>query len=110
MERDAITMTVARNLESLMEARQTNASEVARRAGINPTGVYDILSGKSRSPKIETLGKIAGALGVPIATLFEEAGEAELRSEIVALFAQLPPDERDRLLLIARAWLAREPS
>lgn len=98
-------MTVARNLAAVMEARQTNAAELARRAGINPTGVYDILSGKSRSPKIETLGKIAGALGVPIATLFEEAGEAELRSEISALFAQLPPEEQNRLLLTARAWL-----
>jgi transcriptional regulator with XRE-family HTH domain len=105
MERDQITMTVARNIEAIMERKRLSAPEVARRAGINPTGVYDILSGKSRSPKIETLGKIAKALDVPVALLFEEVGEAEIRREIVSLFARLPEPERMRLIVTARAWL-----
>lgn len=105
MERDEITMTVARNIEAIMERKRLSAPEVARRAGINPTGVYDILSGKSRSPKIETLGKIAKALDVPVALLFEEADEAEIRREIVSLFARLPEPERMRLIVTARAWL-----
>lgn len=110
MERNVITMVVARNLKALIEARQTNASDLARRAGLNPTGVYDILSGKSRSPKIETLGKIAGALAVPISLLFEEASDADLRSEIVSVFSRLSPRERDRLLVVARTWASDDES
>lgn len=103
-------MIVARNLEALIQARDTNPAELARRAKINPTGVYDILSGKSRSPKVETLGKIAEALGVPVATLFEEANDAELRGEIVALFSQLPEVDRQRLVQIAQAWIGAAPA
>lgn len=88
-----------------MDRKRLNAAEVARRAGLNSTGVYDILSGKSRSPKIETLGKIAKALDVPMALLFEKADEGEIRREIVSLFARLPENERARLIVTARAWL-----
>lgn len=53
MERDAIAMLVAKNLEAAMDRKGTNPAEVARRAGLNPTGVYDILSGKSRHPRLD---------------------------------------------------------
>lgn len=88
-----------------MKRKELSAPEVARRAKINATGVYDILSGKSRSPKIETLGKIAGALEVPVALLFEEQSDIELRNEIISVLAKLPAPEQHRLLLTARAWL-----
>lgn len=98
-------MTVAHNIEAIMERKRLSAAELARRAGVNPTGVYDILSGKSRSPRIDTLAKIADALGVPIAVLFEEQSDADVRREIVTLFAKLPEEDRVRLILTVRAWL-----
>jgi transcriptional regulator with XRE-family HTH domain len=110
MTRDEITMTVAKNIEALMERKRLSAPEVARRARINATGVYDILSGKSRSPRIETLGKIASALDVPVALLFERQEDADLRREIVMIFARLPEVEKSRLLKTARAWLDDDPS
>lgn len=105
MERDAVTVIVAKNIEALMVERRTNAADLARKARVNPTGVYDILSGKSRSPRIETLAKIASALGVPVALLFEDRADSALRAEIETLFSQLPPEEQQRLVLTARAWL-----
>jgi transcriptional regulator with XRE-family HTH domain len=98
-------MTVAANIQREMEKRDITAPELARRSGINPTGVYDIISGKSRSPKIETLGKIAKGLNVPISSLFEDASEAALRKEIWAVVSLLPESEKTRLLVTARAWL-----
>lgn len=97
-------MTVAANIGAIMDAKGETAASVARKAKINPTGVYDILSGKSRSPRIETLGKIAAALGVPVAILFEDAPNDMLQAELDALFRQLDPVERQRLVLTARAW------
>lgn len=98
-------MTVARNIEAIMERKRLTAVAVARLAGINATGVYDILSGKSRSPRLDTIGKIAAALEVPVAVLLEEDSEADIRREIVSLFARLPEHERQRLIVTARAWL-----
>ena len=98
-------MAVTENIKALMDARGLSALEVARRARINPTGVYDILSGKTRSPRVDTLGKIAQALGVSVVMLFEDRPNEQLRSELSALFAQLPDDERKRLIVTAKAWL-----
>ena len=105
MERDSVTKLVMDNVEALIDARSTNPAEVARKAGLNYTAVYDIIKGKVRSPRVETLDKIAKALGVPIATLFEDASDEQLRSEIVAIYHQLPEAEQRRLVVTAKAWL-----
>lgn len=105
-----IDIIVARNIRAIMERKCLSAAEVARRAGLNYTGVYDVLSGKSRSPKIETLNKIAIALEVPIAVLLEESTDSNNHREIVALVAQLPPQDRERLIATIRAWLGLSAS
>lgn len=106
MERDAVTLLVARNLEATMARKGSNPSEVARRAGINPTGVYDILSGKSRSPRLDTLSRIAvQGLGVPLASLLADPSEDDLSQELIETIGLLPPDERRRVLAMIRALL-----
>jgi len=97
-------MIVARNIESLMRAKSLDAAKLARLANINPTGVYDILSGKSRSPKIETIGKIATGLGVPISVIFEDKQPSAARLDLMILFENLPEERRQLLLDTARAW------
>lgn len=103
MERNEVVMLVASNLEHAMRMQGTNPAELARNAGINPTGVYDILSGKSKSPRLDTICKIAEALHIPITRLFEEKGDDELREAITDVLLSLPHDERERLLVMARA-------
>ena len=106
MERDAVTETVAHNIVAAMEAREMNPASLARAAGINPTGVYDIMKGKSRSPKIETIQKLARALNLPVAMLFESRLALELRNELLDVAAQLPEQEQRRLLSAAKSWLS----
>lgn len=108
MERDALVKLVAANIEAVMEVRQTNAAALARDANVNPTGVYDILSGKSRNPRLDTIAKIARALRVPIAYLFEDRAEGAVRDQIIEVFVQLPPEEQRRLLQTARAWMPQD--
>lgn len=110
MDRDELTVKVADNIALLMEARGLDAAKLARRAGLNPTGIYDILSGKSRSPKIETIGKIAAGLDVPVAVIFEDDPLATLRNDLLALYEELPEDRRALLLQTARAWRTRPES
>lgn len=106
MERDAVTMIVARNLEATMARKATNPSEVARRAGINPTGVYDILSGKSRSPRLDTLNRIAVQdLGVPLASLLADPSDDDLSQELIETIGMMLPGDRRRVLAMIRAML-----
>lgn len=110
MERDETTMVVARNIEALMKERGTDAAKLARAAKLGPTGIYDILKGKSRSPSIKTIGKIAAALGVPTMALFEENLVPDLRLDLIRAFESLGATERELLLQTARAWIENRKS
>ena len=105
-------MLVASNIKRLMEERGLDAAKLARQSDINPTGIYDILSGKSRSPKVETIAKVARGLGVPIAAIFDEHWTAprDERSDLMALFEQMPEAQKELLLQTARAWLPGQRS
>ena len=106
MERDNFVMLVAQNLEAAMARKGTNPSEVARKAGINPTGVYDIISGKSRSPRLDTLQKIAvGGLGVPLASLFTNPSADQATQELLKTIGLMSPDDQKRILAMAHALL-----
>lgn len=108
MERDALTMLVARNIEAIMAQKGLNAAEVARRLGTNPTLVYDILSGKSRNPRLDTLHKIAvKGLGVPVSALLFEANDDDLDQALMQTFASLPAQERAKLLGLMQAYAAQ---
>jgi transcriptional regulator with XRE-family HTH domain len=106
MDRDDITAALVANIQALMLRRGLNAHELASRAGLNPTGVYDIISGKSRSPKVENVAKIAKALGVRASQLLEPPTDDALKADLLGAFAQLPAEDQERLLTTARAWLA----
>lgn len=59
-----------------MTARGFNQKSLAEAAGLNVTAVRDILIGKSRSPRGDTISKIAAALGVGAGVLLGEVGIA----------------------------------
>ena len=69
-------------LNGLIAEKGTNAAELAKTAGLNPTGIRDILEGKSKNPKLDTLRKIATALNTSVSFL---AGETNSAPEVVAL-------------------------
>lgn len=100
-------MLVAQNIEALMEQKGLDAAKLARASGLNPTGIYDILKGKSRSPKVETIAKIALGLNVPISAIFTGKGSSE-QNDLLALFEQLDPDRRALLMQAARSWIVPE--
>tara|TARA_R100000365_G_C2712892_1_gene47750 strand:+ start:76 stop:408 length:333 start_codon:yes stop_codon:yes gene_type:complete len=105
MERDAVNMLVAQNIQTLMEKKGMDAAKLARAAAINPTGVYYILKGKSRSPKVETISKIAQGLGVPVAFIFSERLSDDIEADLLAVYEQLSPEKRKLLMQTALAWL-----
>jgi transcriptional regulator with XRE-family HTH domain len=109
MERNELVMIVARNLEAAMKRKGTNASELARASGVNPTGIYDILSGKSRSPRLDTLHKIAvHGLHIPIASLLIEPSDNELEQDLVDAIGLMSGQDRRKFLAMARAVLGQD--
>lgn len=62
-------MDLRDNLRKLMDDRKFSASALTRAARLGGTAVWDILAGKSKNPRIDTLEAIAQALGVSIVDL-----------------------------------------
>jgi transcriptional regulator with XRE-family HTH domain len=108
MSRDRAVMLLVENLTRLMAERGTNPAELGRLSELNATGIYDIINGKSRSPRLDTVSKIAAALGVPISYLLEASEERQLREHLAAAWSMLPEDGKRRLLLTAQAWVAAD--
>jgi transcriptional regulator with XRE-family HTH domain len=106
-DRAPIVLLVARNITDAMKQQQTHAAEVARRAKVNPTAVYDILSGKSADPRVSTLNKIAvDGLRIPLSSLVSDQSQDPLDRELMAILSEMSPTDRQRFLQIARAFLA----
>lgn len=105
MERHELVKILTENIQSEMIRKELNAAEIARRANLNPTAVYDIVKGKSRSPRIDTLAKIADAMNIPIIYLLERRADTDTRANLLEAFSRLPEEERSRLLLTAQAWV-----
>ena len=56
-------------IERLAAARQMPMDEVAHKANISTAGLYQILTGKIRSPRLTTVKALAAALGVKLEKL-----------------------------------------
>jgi transcriptional regulator with XRE-family HTH domain len=71
-------MTLGGRIKALRADRQLQQRQLAEKAGLTPSMLSQIESGRL-TPSLHTLGKVAGALGMPIASLFEPAPNGRLR-------------------------------
>jgi transcriptional regulator with XRE-family HTH domain len=93
---DALSVNVGVTLRKLREERNLSLRALARESGISANALSMIERGRS-SPSVSTLYKVAGALGVPITTLFRDEPE---RREIVFRKAS----ERTRVPFTRGVW------
>lgn len=105
MEENKISMLVVENIKRIMAEKDLNATEVARRSSLNPTGVRDIINRKSRSPGVDTLNKIAKGLGVSIEAFFADISNDMLRFEMLRVYDDLSEIDKDRLIKTGRSWV-----
>jgi transcriptional regulator with XRE-family HTH domain len=68
---------LGQRIRALRAERHLQQRQLAEKAGLTPSMVSQIESGRL-TPSLHTLGKLAGALGVPIASLFESAPNGRL--------------------------------
>ena len=69
--------SLGERIKSLRAERQLQQRQLAEKAGLTPSMLSQIESGRL-TPSLHTLGKVAGALGVPIGSLFEAAPNGRL--------------------------------
>lgn len=103
MEQIEETRILVANIAAMLQARGWTPADLVRRAGINQSAYHDIAAGRVRSPRLETLAKIARGLDVSLADLFLDPAEAAKRRAILAAFDALPPEDQRRLLAMAEA-------
>jgi transcriptional regulator with XRE-family HTH domain len=69
--------SLGERIKGLRAERQLQQRQLAEKAGLTPSMLSQIESGRL-TPSLHTLGKVAGALGVSIASLFESAPNGRL--------------------------------
>jgi len=60
---------IGKVLKRLREAKKPSQLELAKRAGVAQAYLSELEAGHKKNPGIETLKKLAKALGVPVAEL-----------------------------------------
>ena len=70
--------SLGERIKSLRLERELQQRQLAEKAEMTPSMVSQIESGRL-TPSLHTLGKIAAALGVPIATLFDQAAAGRIQ-------------------------------
>ena len=95
------------NLRHLLDTKEISMNELSRRSGLGQTGIADIMSGKSRSPRLDTLEKIAEALDTTVIDLLLDSQRGKAEQDILSAFSQLPEHDQERLLQTAQAWLRK---
>ncbi len=86
---------VSRNLAEVREGRMWTQVRLAREAGVSPTTVSGIESGRISRPHFSTLRKLAGALGVEPERLmsFSAAGRGGTSSKLSLEWSMTSGDE-----------------
>ena len=70
-------ISLGERIKALRAERTLQQRQLAEKAGLTPSMLSQIESGRL-SPSLHTLGKLAGALGVSIASLFETGPNGRL--------------------------------
>lgn len=70
-------MGIGNKLSRLLEKRETNPNELARKVGVSPQTIYSIIKRDSKKADIEVLLKIADILGVSVEYFIDDALPSE---------------------------------
>ena len=103
-QRAQISQIVAANLQRHMERLGRTAGELALACDLSRSAIYDILGGRSSNPKLSTIDRIAGELGVPISQMFLTDEQISLYRQLEQDFYNLPGSEQARLAKLVRNW------
>ena len=103
-----MTQILADNLRAHMERKGWSMAHLSKVAGAGDTAVYDILNQRTRSPKLNTIAKIAKALDLTVIDLLTTGDRSAAQWEILSAFSKLSEEDQEKLLQAARAWAPKQ--
>lgn len=106
MEEADINANLRANLARLMEEHGMDGAAVARAAGVNRSAIYDILNGRSQSPRLSTIFALARAFNKTPSSLYGAQLDDRFKADLLEVASDLGKDDQERLLVLALA-LAR---
>ena len=99
-------MDYHQKIKQLREAKGMTVYRLTQLTGVSGQHIKGIEQG-SRQPTIETLDRLAGALGVTLAEIFANDSECAYLSEkerlLLENFLTLSPEKSEALLIISKA-------
>lgn len=99
--------TFRQNLRAVLERTGLKKATVARMAGVNARGVTDILEGRSESPKLSTVFKIAQALGEDPGEMLGLGPRPKIQADLAAFLARYDETDQQRFLSALRLFEGR---
>ena len=72
-----MSTAISRNIKRMVDERGQSLTDFAFDARVAYSRLHSIVSGKTPSPRIDTLSKIATALDVTVDDLIRDTGERE---------------------------------
>src|SRR5688500_13969166 len=103
-KREGGNMGIAENLKRLREQRELTQYKLAQESGVSHVTILNIEGGKTPNPRRATVGKIAGALGVPPGELQPDYGQVDDVPSSKGLRA--PSQEGARIVNLIQSYMA----
>ena len=63
---------VIKRIDNLLLEKGWKSSELIRRSGVNQTTLSEIRQGRTKSPQLDTVGKIADGFGLTLSEFFKD--------------------------------------
>ncbi|MGE0755129.1 MAG: XRE family transcriptional regulator [Alphaproteobacteria bacterium] len=96
---------IALRLREAMQRRGISSAELARKAGVRTSFLYDVLRGKSHNPSIIRLSKVAQVLDMPVTSLMAPAEIPAGTEHHGSAIEWLGPSQKQASIFFNEAWL-----
>jgi transcriptional regulator with XRE-family HTH domain len=101
-------MPMALRIRQLRKAQGLTQDQLAGRSGLSRSQLSEIET-EAKPANTRRLTALAKALGVDVSELFDGGDREAYRYELEAIMADLPEEDREALLRIARAMQRKGP-
>lgn len=94
-------MDISKRLKNIRTAKEISVYKLAQLSGVSETHIRDLERG-DRNPSLDTISKLASAMGLSLPELFNETDKVSYLSDkeklLVECFRNLSDDKADALL------------
>lgn len=87
-------MSLIENILGLIEETGIKPKAAAAEAGLGATAIYDILKGRNKSPRLETLQKIARVYGVTVEDLTSDKPASDMIKDVTKMMLDMTPAQQ----------------